>query len=480
MVSTVLWLFLYALLLSVDCVGQTPPPSLQKKETDAAIRRLTEIEKEAVVLTDGPAIPGYLTVEDCILLALQKNFDIREAEKQIERERGIVLQARSLILPKLALTGNYEQVDENRLPSFNGQTFGSEKTWRAATELVQPLYTGGEASARYNQETLLRRAAELQLAEVVNRVVSDVKIAFYDVLLARARIDVEEASVELLQQEFEREKSRFGAGAVSNFNVLRAEVAVANARTPLIQARNALRLSLEELTRILAIENPERERVAAPVRVAGALNYQEPVFNLAEALRLAREERPLLAGLRVQQEAQKYGVRAARAGYLPRLELYASYGAENSPFSDSLNEVDRGWLAGARTSWYIFDGLYTRGRVVQAQAEYETAGIQLDRALQAVDLEVRRALSDLVEARELVLASQKVVEQAEESYRLAEARLAAGSAAQIDVLDAQVALTEARTNKIQALYSFNVAESVLQRSVGVHPELREIKERGKL
>ena len=121
----------------------------------------------------------------------------------------------------------------------------------------------------------------------------------------------------------------------------------------------------------------------------------------------------------------------------------------------------------AQGSWAIFDGRATAGKVAQArsllaQTQLTTAEQQL-----AIDVEVRRAHSTLQEAAELVTASKAVVEQAEESVRLAKARFDAGTATQLDVLQAQVALTEARTNEVEALYNHTVALASLRKAMGV-------------
>ena len=119
-----------------------------------------------------------------------------------------------------------------------------------------------------------------------------------------------------------------------------------------------------------------------------------------------------------------------------------------------------------QSQWDIFDGRATAGRVAQAKSQLEQVKLTLTEAQLAVEIEVRRAHSQWQEATELAEASQKVVEQATEAVRLANARYNAGTSTQLDVLAAQVDLTTARTNQILAFFNYNVAVASLRKATG--------------
>lgn len=435
----------------------------------AVIDSLSELEKQAVILVQNPVQlkKGYTSLEESLRIAKEQNFDLREAKQLIERERGVRLSARSESLPQINVTGEFRQVDPDSLPSFGGSTFGSDNSWNSNIEVSQLLYAGGRASSKRTQADFLLDAAQLEYDTRLNSMIKDVKQAFYDVLLARARIDVQLDSVKLLKEELELERNKLDAGTVSNFNVLRAEVELANARTPLIRARNDLRLALEDLSIVLGISHGKPKAVAPALKVIGALTFEDRPLDLPVAIEQAYEKRPELKRLDILVKARDEGIAISEAEYFPEISVYAGYAAESSPFVSSLGEVDQGWVAGVRTKWNIFSGRDTTGKIRQAHADKSIAQVALERTRQNIEIEVRRALSRMVEARELVVASEKVIEQAEESFRLAKARLDAGSGRQIDVLDTQVALTEARTNNIEALYAYRVSLAELDRSIGI-------------
>ena len=117
-------------------------------------------------------------------------------------------------------------------------------------------------------------------------------------------------------------------------------------------------------------------------------------------------------------------------------------------------------------SWDIFDGLLTHGKVVQAKALYEKSKTAVDEEMRNVELEVRTTYSDFLEAQE-VLESQKTVQaEAEESLREANARAAAGTGTQLDVLDAENSLTQARSTQVQALHDYDAARARFERAIG--------------
>jgi len=181
---------------------------------------------------------------------------------------------------------------------------------------------------------------------------------------------------------------------------------------------------------------------------------------------MALDKRTELGALAKAQALRKEDIVNAKAGYKPVLQGYVGYDSHNSMLSSDLVRQDHGWIAGAQLSWNLFDGLRTQGRIREATANYERAEVDLDDRTRTIQLEVRTAYSNFIEAREVLESQRKVVEQAEEALRLASARSEAGTGTQLDVLSAQTALTEARTTQIQALHDYETARARLQRAIG--------------
>ena len=300
----------------------------------------------------------------------------------------------------------------------------------------------------------------------MDRIIAQTRSQFYTVVLNRKLITVAEESIRLLEDELRDQKNRLAAGTVPRFNVLRAEVALANAKPDLIRAKNNTLIARLELAKTLGISATNGTEAGPAFDVAGDLRQEPCPWSLEDALSMAHARR---SSLKIQKQnvlTEEQQIKIARAGYKPRFEASAGLEARNSRLSDNLSDEIHGWYFGVDGSWKIFDGLETKGRVDQAKSRLTSAKIALDDAAQQVELEVQKAFAKIEEARELIASQGKVVEQADEALRLARERLAAGAGTQLDVLDAQVALTKARTTQQQALYDYEVALAEFDRATG--------------
>jgi outer membrane protein TolC len=357
--------------------------------------------------------------------------------------------------------------------TFQGQTvapafvFGNEQNWVTQVKLVQSLYEGGRILSSLRASRLLKERSMLDYQTAVANTVLSVQVAYFDVLLAMQQITVQEASVELLTSELADTTRRFNAGTVPRFNVLRAEVELANARPKLIRARNAYRISKNNLANQLGFNLPKQAREDIPLSLSGKLAAEPYKIQLPEAIALALDRRTELESLRKVQALRKEEIVSAKAPYKPSLQAFGGYDAHNSILSQDLTDEKYGWITGVQLNWSIFDGWRTKGRVVEARALYERAGVDLDDAGRRIELEVRTAFSNFIEADEVLKSQEKVLEEADEALRLSRARSEAGTGTQLDVLGAQTALTEARTTQALALHGFSVARARLERAIGI-------------
>ncbi len=412
------------------------------------------------------AVPEALDLPYSLGFALDNNFTIRQAKERIKQQEGIVLEVRSAQIPNVSASAGYSRNAEE----IGG---GLDKNWSVDITARQVLFSGGGVAASVKSQQLALDAAVLALRAVINDVLLEVRTRFYTVLVNRERIKVQEQNSELLRRQLQDVKNRYEAGTVSNFEVLRAEVALANAQPALITARNDYRLAIEEVRQSLGFVNVNGQNVAQVPDFIGTLEYHPVSYELRPALETAREQRPDLQRLAKLAAAAAQGVIVRRANYLPSLSLYGAYDWRmNSIGSSSLSNARDGWTIGLQSSWDIFDGRATAGRVVQARSQLEQVQLSLVEARLSVDVDVRRSISTYQQATELAEASKKVVEQAEEAVRLANARFGAGTATQLDVLTSQVDLTTARLNQLQAYYSYNVAVANVRRAMGLADEMK--------
>jgi len=408
-----------------------------------------------------------LSLADALNTALLRNAAILKAQNDLEASHGLVVQTRAVALPQVAASGQYKYTDPSAIEGFFGSTQPNEN-WNAGIQLVQSIYEGGKLVAASRAADPTKQQALAQYQTSVADTLLAVRLAYYDTLLAAQQITVHEASVVLLQKELEDQQHRLDAGTVPKFNVLRAEVAVANERPNLIRARNQYRIAKNNLANLLGYNLPRDIWENIPLNLTDTLEAAPYEVNLPDAIQQALARRTELTALRKQVELQQLNLVNARSGYKPTVQLFAGYNWYNAQFTPPV-ELDHdihGWNAGAQMKWNIFDGLLTHGKVIQADAQFARAKTDLADQSRQIELAVRTAYSDFIEAKEVLESQAKVQEQADEALREAKARTDAGTGTQLDVLDAETSLTQARTTQIQALHDYTAARAKLERAIG--------------
>ncbi len=448
-----------------SAVSASAPPTQTAPTPATAVQ--TTVNQIKVEIPPSPneiiAKGGKLTIDQCLEIALAKNFDILKAKENINKREGFTLEARSRKLPRLYTDGRINRRDSGLAEAVNGIEVQSQDDWGIDLKVQQSVYSGGKNSALQQQATYLEQSAKYELQSTIQQVFAKVHKEFIRVLLSRAQLKVREETTAFLAQEVESEIKQRDAGAIADFPVLRAQVELANSKSPLIRAREDLRLATEALRHLLAFED---ELSQTPLLPEGELRAEPVVLSLEQALAHARVQRPELKQQALQLAAASQGVAAAEAGHLPTVDIFGGYTVEKPLYFGDFTDSQEGWSVGAQFTWNIFDGYGTKARTNQARADEMTARLTNRQQLLSIETEVRTAFASLREAEERIIASGKTVQTAEESVRLAKARLDSGSGIQLELLDSQVALTEAKTNRATALFDYSLARVQLLQAMG--------------
>ena len=414
--------------------------------------------------------PGWLTqplsLAAALDTALQRNRTIQKSQRDLESAQGVSLQTRAIAVPKVQASGSYTATDSAATEAFFPGQVLVDQNWDASIQVVQSIYEGGKLVSAFRAAKLTKEQAFLQHQTVISDTLLATRVAYYDVLVAAQDIVVRDASVTLLAKELDEQQRRYDAGTVPRFNVLRAEVAVANARPALIKARNNHRIAKNNLVQLLGYDLPREVWENIPLQLTDTLAVAPFAIQLPDAIQQALERRTELGALRKAEQLRKEDITTAKSDRLPSLQAFAGWGWRNSSLSTDLRDDVDGWKVGVQMNWNIFDGFATRGKVVQAKAAHEKSLVELHDTGSKIEIEVRTAYSTFVQAGEVLESQKKVQEQAEEALRLAKSRAEAGTGTQLDVLSAETALTEARTTQIQAQYEYAVAVAKLERAIG--------------
>jgi outer membrane protein TolC len=456
--------------------------------------------------SSATGVPTF-TLDQAILMALQQNPTLLNAEQEIKRTKGVIIQVRAQALPQVNATAEFEWID----PNLSGaRIFGSSTTTGTTTGGTTPGTSTGAASAvdsprsqvadpsptpavtatelsdvSYNISVLGRQlifngttfnqirgtffqrdSAYFAFRNILDQLIATVKTQFYQIVVNRELVKVNEQSVHLLESQLKDQQNRFEAGTVPRFNVLQAEVALYNQLPLLITAQNNLRISKLTLAKTLGLYFQPRRGENPPLEVVGEMPYIPRPINLADAIEMGKERRPFLKQARANVLNQLQQVRATAGQWLPTVTTTGGAEWVSSPVNSSWHDISKGWLALVQGSLPIWDSGAIAGQVIQQRALLSETKITYDDDVRQVELEIQQAYSNLQQNQELVKSQEKNVELADEALRLAKARLDAGAGVQLDVLNAQVQLLTAQSTRLQALFGYNSSLAEFDRATG--------------
>jgi len=431
-----------------------------------------------------------LTIAEAVELGLRQSPTVLNQVQELKRFSGLVFQAQANLFPQVTATGSYRQVEPTlaqtstntgsqpfdllALPTGqplivrpNGTTNAVSiplssfinstpitNTWNMTVTISQLLYDGGATIANRRASRINEDGAYYTLRSTIDSLVETIRTQFYQIILDRALVQVQEESVNLLRSQLDDQQSRYEAGTVPQFNVLQAESQLQNQIPQLIAAQNNYRIAMVTLAKTLGIPADRQYVTDEPLPVVGSLDVILIKYDLSEALVTARANRPSLKAQRSNILAAVEEVTVARAGWQPTLTANAGLQVEENPFSNNMRNTVNGWFFGVNGTWNIFDGGATYGRVKSAQATLEEQKVTYDDSVRQVELDVSTAVDNLRQAQETIVASKKAVDVSLESLRLANERLAAGTGTQLDVLNQQTQLTTARSNYFTAEFQY--------------------------
>src|SRR6266550_8171349 len=464
--------------------------------------------------TSGGAVPTF-TLNQAILTAVQRNPTLLNAEQEIKRTKGVIIQVRAQALPQINANANFQWVDPNltgsRILGNTSNTTGVTPSTSAASlmeglpsqvgEARAPLAAATPAAIQnveqsdisyaisvtgtqlifngttFNQirGTFFQRdSAYFSFRNNLDQLISTVKTQFYQIIVNRDLVSVNEQNVHLLEAQLKDQQNRFEAGTVPRFNVLQAEVQLGNQIPQLITAQNNLRISKLQLAKTLGLDFQRRRGESPPLEVVGDMPYIPRPIELADAIEMGKQRRPFLKQARANVLNQLQQVRAAAGQWLPNITTTGGGEWVSSPINSSWHDISKGWIATVQGSMPIWDSGQIAGQVIQQRALLSETKITYDDDVRQVELEIQTAYSNLQQNEELVKSQEKNVELADEALRLAKARLDAGAGVQLDVLNATVQLLTAQSTRLQALFGYNSSLAEFDRATGAQSTYTEM------
>ena len=428
-----------------------------------------------------------LTVEECIEMSLKASKGLHASEMRVEASAAKTKEMGAARLPALKLGAGYTRLSqvppfEVSLPFLPTKFVVSPNYFNnyvIRLGLQQPLFTGFRLEASTDMARLNMKAYEQDMARNQSELVYEVRAAYWNLYKAREFTRVVDESLDQIRAHLADVKNKFDAGLLTRNEVLRAEVQLSNVQLARIDAGNAIELAGVWLNSLLGLPLDTGIDLATGIEAGSALSGQageevapgaraEPVRIPESLVAGARDLRPDLKAMEFRVKAGEAGVTAAKSGYYPQVFLSGNY-YDMRPNSRLLPAKDKfysTWDISLNISMDLWNWGTTARQTQQAKAQLAQAADALGQLQDVVAVEVRQCWLDLRKAKEKIAVGRASVAQAEENFRVTTEQFQAGVAINADVLDAEVALLQARTNLTQSLVDMELAKAKLEKATG--------------
>ncbi len=434
-----------------------------------------------LVLFSSPGYGRVLDLKGAIRIALKRNPDYRSAALAVKASEEVEREAFAKRLFSLSFSYSYSRLNEEQRvktrrvvipPLAPGMSpvemdpgdivTSKQNVYKYNFTFFQPLFTGGKLSEAHRIARLGVDVERLKERESKLDLIFRVKKAYYEALKAKRLLEVARQSVKLLESHYRDAKAFYEEGITPKVDLLRAEVALSQAKQNLTVAEARYKIALAALAVLL------RDRVDADYTLKDVRGVPVLGLSFRDCLEEALRKRPIILALRKRVEIAKGRVKMERSDYYPHLYLvgeYSKHGDTPDCTGDGLTDAER-WSITARLEWKFFEWGATRHRVKRASVEALRV-LELERSVEdKVKLEVREAYLMLRAAKERLVVAKKQVEQALLNYRDTRERYRQQIDTTTDVIDAQVFLTRAKNQYYSALYEYNIAYAKLERVMG--------------
>ena len=430
-----------------------------------------------------------LTLEKSVNLALEQNPEIKMAEKDVAKAKASVWEAYSNILPQLNASVSLQHAwdlqtntipnflkpmlmplapfipDFEKMPDYVQLTFGLENTFFYGATLTQPLFLGGAGVSGVKIARAAVRVSDQNLKSKRQNLIYNTSNAFYGCLFAKELVDVQEEALAQTEANLKVVKKKYNVGMASGFDKMRAEVEVANLKPLVISANNNYKLALTQLRTILGLEKD------AVIEVKGEFQYIEDTFgdlDLYEIQAQALLNRPEIHALDEQKYITQKSIAISKSNFLPKLFFQTDYSflAMRNDLKFTQDDFSKGFTSAVSLQIPLFTGFKNSKQYQKSKLDYK---IMLDMEKQVQDginAEVEVAFHSFQEAKEKYQAASQSVGLAKEALRLANMMYDEGTNTQLDVLNSQLALTQARLNYVSSLYEYQMARYAIRRVTG--------------
>lgn len=401
------------------------------------------------------------TVEEAIDFALQNNPGIEQLNIEFQKSKERIGQAISSFYPEISATGYYAYISDVPIIEFDSIPipFGTHENYNVQVSLQQVLFAWGKLYNAYRISDLAGDIAELNLLRKQQEIRYSVTDAFYGMLVLEEYVAQAQASLNQLEKFAASVETRYKAGLVSQFDLLRARVQVENLKPMVIESENALNLAREGFKLLLGMD------LDNDFTLSGELRMVDEEFSLDELIASALQDRAEIKNLNKAEKIAHLNQQITRRTNLPTLVGGATY-EQRKPFSFTGDDWGSSLTFNLGFQWPLFSGFSNVHKSREAALMLKEARLALENLERAIVVEVKQAYLTFLAAKGAIDAAQENVGQAETAFDIIETRYRNGLATNLEVLDTELAFRQAQVNYLTALKSYNTSLAEIYKAIG--------------
>jgi outer membrane protein TolC len=328
--------------------------------------------------------------------------------------------------------------------------------------ISQIIYNGGANIANLKQAKLNLKVQEETLRAKKLDIEFEAKRLYYGLLLAYETERIAQELVDNAKEHYLDVKNRYEQGTSSRFDLLQSSVQVSLLIPELVNAKNAVLLTMAELKKLLGFKQQEEISLAD-----SRLHYSLIEIREGEFLKQAYLNKPEMALKTLGIDISKWSIQMAKSGWRPQVNADLGYDYHSNDWGNMFNKRHNNWSAGVSISMPLFDGFSAKAKVDAARARYAQAIISKENLVDQIAVDVKQACLDLQQAEAIVNSQKDNVVEAKEALRIANVSYDNGEAKNLDVLDAQVSLSRIQQNLSEGIYDYLMARAELDRTLGL-------------
>lgn len=452
------WISVVSAILFPSLASAANPPEPQNSSSTVKVPDNLNPNPNPLQLPTKPEevkIQGTVPISlaQALELAKRNNQDLQVAILELERSRSALRESQAALLPNV----NIDSSLTNRGNGFTSRSSQASTSFNGSAQLNYDLYTSGNRQANIQAAEEQLRIDQLDVENTSQEIVLNVTTEYYDLQQADEQARINRSAVENAQASLRDTQAREQAGVGTRFDVLQAQVNLANAQQELTDSLSEQQIARRRLATRLSLAQSVNITTADPVQLA---DLWQP--TLEETIVRAFQNRPELQQQLAQRNIDEQRRRQALSQLGPQISLAGNYNVLDQ-FDDGIGITD-GYSLGLDGNLTLFDGGAARARAAQSRTNIAIAETQFGSQRDLIRFDVEQYYSQLQSNLNNVQTSSVALNQAREALNLARLRFQAGVGTQTEVIDAENDLTRAEGNRVTAILNYNRALANLQRA----------------